>query len=403
MEVSANAAALIGDHVRKKGEPNGGFRIQRGQDQEPGELKVGYVPAPTPGDTVIASSDAPVFVADDAVGLGGSVRTRCPQGRKGVPTLPPLTDAAQPSMTTSRTLPCRNCWSRMTIRPLRDRRSRGRSTKRRLEVTACCCSTRSRRSQSGNLLRSRWIRLRYGITSRICCGLRGASPSRSGNPTSDPPRHRTPRRRDRRDRSGIRRRHDRARDEHARPAVRNRPRNDQRHVLHDAKRPVVAAPECWRPGRSARDPQRCQAGDDGVVDLVDRRGAVDDLEDSAPHVPPRTASTVSRTAQGDDPRLRRRRRHVPPRMARARRRAFATSSGTWSHTARWSDRGTRPSSSAAICTVVQRESVERDDAVGPERREMIVQRRHHDVGRYQPTVSLRAANLMSQLVGLGCP
>jgi hypothetical protein len=65
MDVTTSAAMLIGDHVRSRGDDNGGFRIRR-EGEEYGQLLIGYVVAPMPEDTVVNAGHARVFVAPDA-------------------------------------------------------------------------------------------------------------------------------------------------------------------------------------------------------------------------------------------------------------------------------------------------------------------------------------------------
>jgi Fe-S cluster assembly iron-binding protein IscA len=67
MDVSKSAAFVIADHVRRRDEGQGGFRIRCGGHAESSlGLVIGYVDAPAPGDIVVEAGTARVFVAEDA-------------------------------------------------------------------------------------------------------------------------------------------------------------------------------------------------------------------------------------------------------------------------------------------------------------------------------------------------
>jgi Fe-S cluster assembly iron-binding protein IscA len=70
MELSKNAAVVIADHLSRRDEGHGGFRIRCSVDSESSlGLVIGYVQTPMPGDVVVETGSARVFVSADASGI----------------------------------------------------------------------------------------------------------------------------------------------------------------------------------------------------------------------------------------------------------------------------------------------------------------------------------------------
>ena len=67
MDVSSSAADMIAERLSRRDDGQGGFRIRCSSESDSSlGLVIGYVDTPTPGDLVVESGHARVFVAEDA-------------------------------------------------------------------------------------------------------------------------------------------------------------------------------------------------------------------------------------------------------------------------------------------------------------------------------------------------